>query len=113
MITHDESSWNLASRGSITIIFDALSDGYHPVAQFQAHLFKHRPVFAKNRENDETSMFVKSIQEGSRGIRESPGMSWNVPFVSWVIFVTFRKSMIFVHFHDFLSMKDSSREFPM
>ena len=66
------------------MIFDALPDGYHPVAQFQAHLWNPRHIWAQN-ENDEKSMFVKSIPEGSKGIRESPGMSWNVPFVSGVI----------------------------
>ena len=92
MITNDESQWNLSNRASTPIIFDALSDGYHPVAQFQAYLVELGHTWAQKwgQKIDFPEMTPDRSQTILGVIRDHQGSPGITPDASWVVHRKFK-----------------------
>ena len=82
------------------MIFDALSDGYHPVAQFQAYLLKDRHTWAQKwgQKIDFPGMTPDHSQNTLGVIRDHQGSPGTIPDASWMIPRNFKKSSKNRHF---------------
>ena len=93
------------------MIFDVLSDGYHPVAQFRAQVLPPAPISWKGRKNwkNRWSQNRSRISLGiTRDHQRSLGMIPDVPGCTWVISGNFQNFMIFMNISNVPPEKSAS-----